>query len=499
MAQIELRGVKKSFDDGTMALRGASLSVRDGEFLTLTGPVGCGKTTLLRLIAGLEKPDAGEILFDGCSVIDQDPLRRGAAMVFQNYSLYPDRSVYRNIAFPLETLHTPEKEKDERVREMARRLGLEHLLDRMPAALSGGEKQRVAIARALVRQPSVFLLDEPFSGLDEAMRRNACALLQELRDETGTTCIYVTHDREEAMELSDRVAVMEGGVILQTDPPMQIFHNPASARVAQLLRPEQMRQGQDGLWLEEKMAPGGRVLFGADGRRTSADIPVTEGAAPRTRPAETEQGEETPAGRGFFRTAFEELLTLLFLNLLFLISCIFIVTIPAALTALCGICLKLRRGEQVRLLKDYFYLLRRDFTRALGGGAVLAALAGLAGYGIFFYGQLSASHSLLLLPGIVTMLLLICVIITSFYFFPMNAMIDLPVLVLLRNSLVLSALEIRRSLAALALFLLLGVFAGAGLWPYSLVYLLLLSFSLQALALVYIVSPAVEKRVAVQH
>ena len=503
MAKVTLHRVTKTWDDGTLTLKGIDLTVRDGEFLTLTGPVGCGKTTLLRLIAGLERPDEGDILFDGRSVLDMEPLRRGTAMVFQNYSLYPDRSVYRNIAFPLETLHMPEEQLERKVRDMAKRLGLEELLQRMPAALSGGEKQRVAIARALVREPSVFLLDEPFSGQDEVMRADACAQLRLLQEETGGTFLYVTHDWREAMEHSDRIAVMLEGKIIQTGSPLQIFHNPLTLSVAQFMRPDEIREEEGGAWLEGKTSADRRIRFAPDGTRTSPDISIPEGTKPRLKPVFTEPGKDstirssqTQGGRGFFRTVFEELMTPLVLNLLFLVTCIPVITIPAGMTAMCGVCLKMRHAEQVRLWRDYMTFFRRDFLRALGGGAVLTGSTALFAYVSWLYSRFSVQRSYLLGLGIITMLLMLCVLMTSFYFFPMNALIDLPVLVLLRNSFVLAASEILRSLAALALFFVLLVLAGAGLWPYSLVYLLLLAFALLSLILVYLTVPVIERKVA---
>ena len=189
-------------------------------------------------------------------------------------------------------------------------------------------------------------------------------------------------------------------------------------------------------------------------------------------------------------------MTLLLLNLLFLVTSIPVITIPASLTAMCGVCLKMRRAEQVRLWKDYMMYFRRDFFRSLGGGVVLTGLTTLFGYVSWLYSRFSVQRSYLLGLGIITMLLMLCVLMTSFYFFPMNALIDLPVLVLLRNSFVLAALEIRCSLAALVLFFVLLVLAGAGLWPYSLVYLLLLAFALVSLILVYLTAPAIERKVA---
>ena len=209
MAKIEARGIKKTYDDGTEAVRGIDLTVENGDFLVLLGPSGCGKTTFLRMIAGLETPTEGRILFDAKDVTETQPRKRNTAMVFQNYSLYPDRSIYKNIAFPLESLRTEQEEIDRRVTEAAKMLGITDLLSRRPRNLSGGEKQRVAIARAMVREPSVFLLDEPFANLDPGMRASLRSDILDIRNKTGIPFIYVTHDQTEAMEMGTRIALMK--------------------------------------------------------------------------------------------------------------------------------------------------------------------------------------------------------------------------------------------------------------------------------------------------
>jgi len=217
------------------AVDGITLDVESGECLVLLGPSGCGKTTLLRLLAGLEPLDAGEIWIGDRRVDQLEPARRDVAMVFQNYALYPHLSVFDNIAFPLRTRGVDAAEIDRRVREAAARVGLGELLARKPAQLSGGQQQRVALARAVVRNPTVYLMDEPLSNLDAQLRLQTRTELKRLHRELGTTMIYVTHDQGEAMTLGSRVAVMQRGAIVQIGAPLELYRQPVNAFVATFL------------------------------------------------------------------------------------------------------------------------------------------------------------------------------------------------------------------------------------------------------------------------
>ncbi len=231
MAEVEVREIRKSFG-GADAVDGVSLLCRDGEYLVLLGPSGCGKTTLLRMIAGLEQPTGGDILIGGKSVKGLPPRARKIAMVFQSYALYPHKKVGQNISFPLEAQGMSKEERDERVRWAADLIGIGHLLDRKPRQLSGGERQRVALARALVRDPQVFLLDEPLSNLDAKLRASARLELKQFQQRVGVSTIYVTHDQVEAMGLGDRIAVLNKGRLQQVGTPDEIYHQPANAFVA---------------------------------------------------------------------------------------------------------------------------------------------------------------------------------------------------------------------------------------------------------------------------
>jgi multiple sugar transport system ATP-binding protein len=231
----------KSFDghvrrrggsDQVKALDGVDLAASAGEYLVLLGPSGCGKTTLLRTIAGLEQPTGGEVLIDGQVVNGLPPRVRQVAMVFQSYALYPHKTVHDNIVFPLKAEKMPRDEREKKARWSAELLGIEPLLGRKPRQLSGGERQRVALARALVRDPAVFLLDEPLSNLDAKLRASARDELRRFQERVGTTTIYVTHDQAEAMGLGDRIAVLERGRVRQVGTPVEVYDDPADTFVA---------------------------------------------------------------------------------------------------------------------------------------------------------------------------------------------------------------------------------------------------------------------------
>jgi multiple sugar transport system ATP-binding protein len=226
VAEVQFSDVAKVYPDGTRAVTDLNLETRDGEFMVLVGPSGCGKTTALRMVAGLEDISEGEIKI-GDRVVNQMPSRdRDIAMVFQSYALYPHLTVYDNIAFSLRLRKERKAEIDKRVREAARILDLEPLLDRKPRALSGGQRQRVAMGRAIVRQPAAFLMDEPLSNLDAKLRVQMRAEISKLQRDLGTTTIYVTHDQVEAMTMGDRVAVMRRGELQQVAPPQELYDRP---------------------------------------------------------------------------------------------------------------------------------------------------------------------------------------------------------------------------------------------------------------------------------
>jgi multiple sugar transport system ATP-binding protein len=232
VAGIRLESVDKVFPNGHAACRAIDLDIRDGECLVLVGPSGCGKSTLLRLIAGLDSPSAGRILIGGVDVTAVPPQARDLAMVFQSYALYPHMTVRENLAYGLRVRRVDPQTSADRIRTIAAALGLEPLLDRRPGQLSGGQRQRVALGRAMVRQPKAFLLDEPLSNLDPALRLQARAELLRLQQSLQATLVYVTHDQEEAMTLGSRVAVMRNGAIVQVAPPLDLYAAPASTFVA---------------------------------------------------------------------------------------------------------------------------------------------------------------------------------------------------------------------------------------------------------------------------
>jgi multiple sugar transport system ATP-binding protein len=231
MATVETKAITKRFDE-VRAVDGIDILTKEGEFLVLLGPSGCGKTTLLRMIAGLEEPSSGDVLIGGKVVTGQPPRARDIAMVFQSYALYPHLSVFKNIAFPLSAQGMAKADIGKRVEWAAGIFGIERLLDRKPRQLSGGERQRVALARALVREPVVFLLDEPLSNLDAKLRTSARDELQQFQRRIATTTIYVTHDQIEAMGLGDRIAVLSAGKLRQLGTPHQVYEDPTDIFVA---------------------------------------------------------------------------------------------------------------------------------------------------------------------------------------------------------------------------------------------------------------------------
>jgi multiple sugar transport system ATP-binding protein len=236
MTRIELRAVSKYYDGGdTVANHEIDLEVDDGEFLVLLGPSGCGKTTALRLVAGLETPTKGDIYFDDERVTDRSPSDRNVAMVFQNYALYPHMTVRENITYPLKIRGVAPEERDRRVEDVTELLHIADLLGKSPAELSGGQRQRTALARAIVREPSVFLLDEPLSNLDAKLRLEMRSELKRLQDEIGVTAIYVTHNQEEAMSMGDRIAVMNEGTVRQVAEPEELYARPATTWVARFI------------------------------------------------------------------------------------------------------------------------------------------------------------------------------------------------------------------------------------------------------------------------
>ncbi|MEQ7416108.1 sn-glycerol-3-phosphate ABC transporter ATP-binding protein UgpC [Xanthomonas campestris pv. campestris] len=267
MAKVQLEGVRKVYENGQVAVQGASFEVADGELMVLVGPSGCGKSTLLRMIAGLEDISAGTLRIGDRVVNDVAPKDRDIAMVFQSYALYPHMTVAENLAFGLKLRGHPKQVIAERVNNAAELLGLTPMLNKLPKAMSGGQRQRVALGRAMVRESAVFLLDEPLSNLDAKLRHSVRTEIAQLHRKLGTTMIYVTHDQVEAMTLGQRIVVLKDGVIQQIDSPMALYDRPANLFVAGFLGSPAMNvlQGrldaQDGLQLV--MADGWRVPLGA--------------------------------------------------------------------------------------------------------------------------------------------------------------------------------------------------------------------------------------------
>ncbi len=239
MSHIVLKGIRKAYGK-LETIHGIDLEINDGEFVVFVGPSGCGKSTVLRLIAGLEEITSGELVIDGDVVNDLPPAKRGVAMVFQSYALYPHMTVYQNMAFGLELAKTSKADIDKRVREVADILELTPLLDRLPKAMSGGQRQRVAIGRAIVRNPKVFLFDEPLSNLDASLRVQMRIEIAKLHEKMGVTMIYVTHDQVEAMTLANKIVVLRAGNIEQVGAPLELYHYPANQFVAGFIGSPQM-------------------------------------------------------------------------------------------------------------------------------------------------------------------------------------------------------------------------------------------------------------------
>ncbi|MCU0905859.1 MAG: sn-glycerol-3-phosphate ABC transporter ATP-binding protein UgpC [Rhodobacteraceae bacterium] len=235
MASIEFRQIQKRYDDGTYAVRDLNLDIADGEFVVMVGPSGCGKSTALRMVAGLEGISGGALHIGGQVVNDIGPRERDIAMVFQNYALYPHMTIAQNIAFPLVSRGMPKDEIARRVADAARKLGLTEHLDRRPKSLSGGQRQRVAMGRAIVRQPRVFLMDEPLSNLDAKLRNHMRAEIIDIQRNLGVTTLYVTHDQVEAMTMGHRIAIMRKGELQQFGRPLDLYERPANLFVAAFL------------------------------------------------------------------------------------------------------------------------------------------------------------------------------------------------------------------------------------------------------------------------
>lgn len=240
MAKVTLKEIRKVYEKNVIAVDDFNLVIDDKEFIVLVGPSGCGKSTTLRMVAGLEDISSGDILIDDQLVNDMPPKDRDIAMVFQNYALYPHMTVYENMAFALKLRHTGKAEIDSKVIQAAEILNISNLLNRKPKALSGGQRQRVAIGRAIVRQPKVFLMDEPLSNLDAKLRNQMRAEIIKLRQSVDTTFIYVTHDQTEAMTLGDRIVIMKDGLIQQIGTPQEVFSHPANLFVAGFIGTPQM-------------------------------------------------------------------------------------------------------------------------------------------------------------------------------------------------------------------------------------------------------------------
>jgi multiple sugar transport system ATP-binding protein len=276
MAEVKLENVSKVYDGNVTAVREVNLKILDKEFLVLVGPSGCGKSTALRMIAGLEEISSGQISIDGRVVNDVAPKDRDIAMVFQNYALYPHMTVHQNLAFGLMLRKYDRNEIETRVQNAAKILGLEKLLGRKPKALSGGQRQRVALGRAIVRQPKVFLFDEPLSNLDANLRVQMRTEISRLHHRLQTTMIYVTHDQVEAMSMGDRIVVMKDGVVQQVDSPLSIYHHPANKFVAGFIGSPTMN------FIDGTLSGNGELTFKQHG--PGVTLPVSSASMSALRP-----------------------------------------------------------------------------------------------------------------------------------------------------------------------------------------------------------------------
>ncbi len=279
MAQVTIRGLKKSYG-ATQVIHGVDLDIEDGQFVVLVGPSGCGKSTLLRMIAGLEGISDGTIRIGDRVVNSLPPSERDIAMVFQNYALYPHKNVASNMAFSLKMRRMPKAEIRDRVQKAAEILGLTEYLDRYPRALSGGQRQRVAMGRAIVRDPQVFLFDEPLSNLDAKLRVQMRAEIRELHQRLGTTTVYVTHDQIEAMTMADKIVVLQGGVIEQIGAPLELYDTPANLFVAGFIGSPSMNFFDGIVRGDGKVEIGGMQVAVAAARELSEGQPVKCGVRP---------------------------------------------------------------------------------------------------------------------------------------------------------------------------------------------------------------------------
>jgi len=281
MAGITLKGIKKAYGK-TAVIHGIDWEINDGDFVVIVGPSGCGKSTLLRMIAGLESITEGDISIGGTRVNDLEPSKRNIAMVFQNYALYPHMTVYKNMAYGLKLMKLDKAEIESRVQKAAKILEIEDYLHRLPRELSGGQRQRVAMGRAIVREPAVFLFDEPLSNLDAKLRVQMRLEIKNLQHELGITSVYVTHDQVEAMTLGDQLAVLNGGYVEQLGSPIEIYEHPASTFVAGFIGSPSMNliDGQMDGEGQSLTLPDGSIIKLASARTSLAGKPVVLGIRP---------------------------------------------------------------------------------------------------------------------------------------------------------------------------------------------------------------------------